>query len=126
MNNEIQIQIQKECLEFVNLQVCGKCHDEERKRLTLANLNSEAKALLRHIQALLYFGDPITYTAEQFDAVKKLFKNLKNKVTPPEMNLINYLSLLINGSKDIATFQNLQRYYNQAIEKQQQKHLKTI
>ena len=80
----------------------------------------------RPIQALLYFGDPITYTAEQFDAIKKLFKNLKNKVSTPEMNLINYISLLISSSKDVATFHNLQRYYNQAIEKQQQKHLKAI
>lgn len=121
-----EIEIQKECLEFVNLQVCGKCHEEERKRLTLANLNNEAKSLLKPLHAFLYFGEPLSYKAEQIEAVKKLFKNLKDKVTTPEMNLINYLSLLISGSKDMATFQNLQRYYNQAIEKQQQKHLSAI
>ena len=121
-----EIVIQKECLEFVNLQVCGKCHAEERKRLTLANLNSEAKALLRPLQDLLYFGNPLSYSAEQLDAVKKVLQRLKVKVTPSEMNLINYLSLLINGSKDTAMFQNLQRYYNQAIAKQHQKHLRAI
>jgi hypothetical protein len=126
MEMSSEIEIQKECFEFVTLQVCGKWHAEERKRLTLANLNSEAKALLRPIQAFLYFGDPLSYTAEQFDAVKKVLQRLKDKVTTPEMNLINYLSLLISGSKDIATFQNLQRYYNKALEKQQQKHLKAI
>lgn len=121
MNNEIKIQ--KECLEFVTLQVCGKCHDEERKRLTLANLSNEAKALLRPLQDLLYFGNPLSYTAEQLESVKNVLQRLKVKVSPSEMNLINYLSLLISGSKDSATFQNLQRYYNQAIEKQQQRYL---
>lgn len=124
MNNKIIIK--KECLEFVNLQVCGKCHIEERKRLTLANLNEDAKKLLVPLQAFLYFGEPLSYTAEQFEKVKKVLLKLKVKVTPSEMNLINYLSLVINGSKDTAMFQNLQRYYNEALEKQQAKFLRAI
>jgi hypothetical protein len=121
-----EIKIQKECLEFVNLQVCGKCHAEERKRLTLANLNSEAKALLKPLQDLLYFGNPLSYSADQYEAVKKVLSKLKTKVTPSEMNLINYLSLLINGSKDTSIFKNLERYYNKAVAKQQQRILTAI
>ena len=121
MNNEIEIY--KECLEFVNLQVCGECHEEERQRLTLVNLSSEAKKLLTSIKDFLYFGEPLNYTEEQLESVKKVLKRLKVKVTSPEMNLINYLSLLLIGSKDKAMFQNLQRYYNDALVKQQQRYL---
>ena len=118
-----EIQIQKECLEFVDLQICGKCHEEERKRLTFTNLNREGKSLLKPLQAFLYFGEPLAYSDEQFESVKKVLSRLKSKVTTPEMNLINYLSLLINGSKDTSVFQNLQRYYNEAIDKQQKRYL---
>ena len=121
MYNEIDIK--KECLEFVNLQVCGECHEEERQRLTLVSLSSEAKKLLTSIKDFLYFGEPLNYTEEQLESVKKVLKRLKVKVTSPEMNLINYLSLLLIGSKDKAMFQNLQRYYNDALVKQQQRYL---
>jgi hypothetical protein len=124
MYNEIKIQ--KECFEFINLQICGKYHEEERKRLTFINVNREGKSLLKHIQGFLYFGEPLNFTADQLKYVQKVLFKLKTKVTPPEMNLINYLSLLINGSKDNATFQNLQKYYNKAIAKQQKRHLVAI
>lgn len=117
MNNEIDIH--KECIEFVTLQVNGKCNAEEQKRLTLAKLNPQAKKLLSPFQDLLYFGNPLNYSSDQLEASKKVLLKLKTKVTPPEMNLINYLSLIISGSQDSATFQNLQRYYNQSIIKHQ-------
>jgi hypothetical protein len=121
MHNEIKIQ--KECFEFINLQICGKCHEAERKGLTFINVNREGKSLLKHIQGFLYFGEPLNFTADQLKSVQKVLSKLKTKVTPSEMNLINYLSLLVSGSRDMATFKNLQMYYSKAIAKQQKRHL---
>ena len=120
------IKIEKECLNFIILQLTGSCEDEASKRLTFISISDEAKELLLPVQKFLLNGESITYSDNSFEKVKKLLCKFKTKVAPPEMNLINYISLILNGSNDTATFLNLERYYNDAIKKQQQTYFKAI
>jgi hypothetical protein len=111
-----KIKIQKESLDFLNLQITGECDIDARKRLMLIFLTCDEKILLKPLQAALQFGEPVVYDAEQLKAIQSLLNKIKKiLIDTPVTDLINYLSLITKGSRDEATLQNCQRYYNNRV-----------
>ena len=108
--------IQHEISEFLNFQIYGKCSANCSCKLTKVNLTQKAKALLKPIWDVIYFGDEkLHFTDQEIDELHSIISQIKHDVSAKEINLVEYISLVVDGCTNKAKFEALKVAYQRSI-----------
>jgi hypothetical protein len=108
--------IQYETSEFLHLQICGKCSVHCQCRLTKVDLTDKAKALLKPICDFIYFRDSkLCFSSEEIKEVHKILIDLQNQISVTEINLVKYITLIVDGCTNKAQFKTVEAAYHRAL-----------
>jgi hypothetical protein len=118
------IKIKEESAEFLRFHIYGGCPLYIKNRFSgLINFNDETKQALKVIWRNIGFDESLSPTDEEFCLIQRALSKFRCNVSVSEMNLINYIALIVHGNKDDSMVDILERGCNKILEKQ---NLKTI
>ena len=120
-NKSTNIQIRKEVTDFLELQIYGQRSNQCLARFTKVSLSDDAKAILKVIENAIYFGYQC-HPLQSLDmvAIQRIISTLTVNVSLLELNLVHYISLIVEGNQDQSKFDIFEKTYNRILSKRRQ------
>lgn len=113
------ISIKEESTEFLRFHIYGSCPVNIKNRFSgLINFNEETKKALKLVWRHIGFDESFSPSDEEFCLIQRALSKFRCNVSVSEMNLVNYIALIVHNNNDSSMIDILERGYNKILEKQ--------
>jgi hypothetical protein len=113
------VNIHTEATEFLRLLAFGNCSTKCKSRLTRIELANNVKDQVIQLYmdfSDMYFGiNKFSNPNSDISSLEQILTDIKSKACQCEHDLVDYIWLIVHGSKDDITKKKLEHHYNSII-----------